>query len=68
VTPGRIQSVVNARSTSVRLDDGFALARGQVDFSLMTFLDSGGLLMTDASGIRGISTRSAASASGSPTI
>ena len=58
VTPeNRIQSVVNG---TVDLECGSTTAslsrQEQVDFSLMTFLDGGSLLVTDASGIRGIST------------
>jgi ABC-type amino acid transport substrate-binding protein len=58
VTPAnRIQSVVNG---TVDLECGSttqSLSRQeQVDFSLMTFIDGGSLLVTDASGIRGIST------------
>ena len=58
VTPAnRIQSVVNG---TVDLECGSTTAslsrQEQVDFSLMTFLDGGSLLVTDASGIRGIST------------
>jgi len=58
VTPAnRIQSVVNG---AVDLECGSTTAslsrQEQVDFSLMTFLDGGSLLVTDASGIRGIST------------
>jgi len=58
VTPeNRIQSVVNG---TVDLECGSTTAslsrQEQVDFSLMTFLDGGSLLATDASGIRGIST------------
>lgn len=53
----RIQSVVNG---SVDLECGATTAslsrQEQVDFSLMTFVDGGSLLVTDASGIRGIST------------
>jgi ABC-type amino acid transport substrate-binding protein len=53
----RIQSVVNG---TVDLECGLttaSLSRQElVDFSLMTFLDGGSLLVTDASGIRGIST------------
>jgi glutamate/aspartate transport system substrate-binding protein len=57
VTPAnRIQSVVNG---TVDLECGSTTAslsrQEQVDFSLMTFLDGGSLLVTDASGIRGIS-------------
>jgi len=55
----RIQSVVNG---TVDLECGSttqSLSRQeQVDFSLMTFIDGGSLLVTDASGIRGISTLS----------
>ena len=58
VTPeNRIQSVVNG---TVDLECGSTTAslsrQEQVDFSLMTFLDGGSLLVTDASGVRGIST------------
>ena len=58
VTPeNRIQSVVNG---TVDLECGSTTAslsrQEQVDFSVMTFLDGGSLLVTDASGIRGIST------------
>jgi ABC-type amino acid transport substrate-binding protein len=58
VTPAnRIQSVVNG---TVDLECGSTTAslsrQEQVDFSLMTFLDGGSLLVTDASGISGIST------------
>jgi len=58
VTPeNRIASVVNG---TVDLECGSTTAslarQEQVDFSLMTFLDGGSLLVTDASGIRGIST------------
>ncbi|HKC82901.1 MAG TPA: amino acid ABC transporter substrate-binding protein [bacterium] len=58
VTPAnRIQSVVNG---TVDLECGSTTAslsrQEQVDFSLMTFLDGGSLLVTDASGIQGIST------------
>ena len=58
VTPeNRVQSVVNG---TVDLECGSTTAslsrQEQVDFSLMTFLDGGSLLVTDASGIRGIST------------
>lgn len=58
VTPeNRIQSVVNG---TIDLECGSttaSLSRQElVDFSLMTFLDGGSLLVTDASGIRGIST------------
>jgi ABC-type amino acid transport substrate-binding protein len=58
VTPeSRIQSVVNG---TVDLECGSTTAslsrQEQVDFSLMTFLDGGSLLVTDASGVRGIST------------
>lgn len=53
----RIQSVVNG---TVDLECGATTAslsrQEQVDFSLMTFLDGGSLLVTDASGISGIST------------
>ena len=53
----RIQSVVNG---AVDLECGSTTAslsrQEQVDFSLMTFIDGGSLLVTDASGIRGIST------------
>jgi ABC-type amino acid transport substrate-binding protein len=53
----RIQSVVDG---TVDLECGATTAslsrQEQVDFSLMTFLDGGSLLVTDASGIRGIST------------
>jgi ABC-type amino acid transport substrate-binding protein len=53
----RIQSVV---SGTVDLECGATTAslsrQEQVDFSLMTFLDGGSLLVTDASGISGIST------------
>ena len=53
----RIQSVVNG---TVDLECGSTTAslsrQEQVDFSLMTFLDGGSLLVTDASGVRGIST------------
>jgi glutamate/aspartate transport system substrate-binding protein len=58
VTPAtRIQSVANG---TVDLECGSTTAslsrQEQVDFSLMTFIDGGSLLVTDASGIRGIST------------
>lgn len=58
VTPeNRLQSVANG---TVDLECGSttaSLSRQElVDFSLMTFLDGGSLLVTDASGIRGIST------------
>ena len=58
VTPeNRIQSVVNG---TVDLECGSTTAslsrQEQVDFSLMTFLDGGSLLVTDASGVRGVST------------
>jgi ABC-type amino acid transport substrate-binding protein len=53
----RIQSVANG---TVDLECGATTAslsrQEQVDFSLMTFVDGGSLLVTDASGIRGIST------------
>ena len=53
----RIQSVVDG---TVDLECGSttqSLSRQeQVDFSLMTFIDGGSLLVSDASGIRGIST------------
>ena len=53
----RIQSVANG---TVDLECGSTTAslsrQEQVDFSLMTFIDGGSLLVTDASGIRGIST------------
>jgi len=58
VTPeNRISSVV---SGAVDLECGSTTAslsrQEQVDFSLMTFVDGGSLLVTDASGIRGVST------------
>lgn len=58
VTPeNRIQSVANG---TVDLECGSTTAsltrQEQVDFSLMTFVDGGSLLVTDASGIRGLST------------
>ena len=58
VTPAnRIQSVANG---TVDLECGSTTAslsrQEQVDFSLMTFIDGGSLLVTDASGIQGIST------------
>jgi ABC-type amino acid transport substrate-binding protein len=58
VTPeNRISSVV---SGAIDLECGSTTAsltrQEQVDFSLMTFVDGGSLLVTDASGIRGIST------------
>ena len=58
VTPeNRIQSVVNG---TVDLECGSTTAslsrQEQVDFSLMTFIDGGSFLVTDASGIKGIST------------
>lgn len=58
VTPeNRIQSVVNG---TVDLECGSTTAslgrQAQVDFSLMTFIDGGSLLVTDASGVRGIAT------------
>ena len=58
VTPdNRIQSVLNG---TVDLECGSTTAslsrQEQVDFSLMTFLDGGSLLVTDASRVRGIST------------
>ncbi len=53
----RIQSVANG---TVDLECGSTTAslsrQEQVDFSLLTFIDGGSLLVTDASGIRGIST------------
>ena len=53
----RIQSVANG---TVDLECGATTAslsrQEQVDFSLMTFIDGGSLLVTDASGISGIST------------
>ena len=53
----RIQSVVNG---TVDLECGATTAslsrQEQVDFSLMTFIDGGSLLVTDSSGIRGLST------------
>ena len=58
VTPeNRIASVVNG---TVDLECGSTTAslsrQEQVDFSLMTFIDGGSFLVTDASGIKGIST------------
>ncbi len=58
VTPeNRLTSVVNG---TVDLECGSTTAsltrQEQVDFSLMTFVDGGSLLVTDASGIRGIAT------------
>jgi ABC-type amino acid transport substrate-binding protein len=58
VTPeNRISSVV---SGAIDLECGSTTAsltrQEQVDFSLMTFVDGGSLLVTDASGIRGVST------------
>jgi ABC-type amino acid transport substrate-binding protein len=58
VTPeNRISSVV---SGAVDLECGSTTAsltrQEQVDFSLMTFIDGGSLLVTDVSGIRGLST------------
>jgi ABC-type amino acid transport substrate-binding protein len=58
VTPeNRIASVVNG---TVDLECGSTTAslsrQEQVDFSLMTFIDGGSLLVTDSSGIRGIAT------------
>jgi len=58
VTPeNRIASVVNG---SVDLECGSTTAslsrQEQVDFSLMTFIDGGSFLVTDASGIKGVST------------
>ena len=58
VTPeNRISSVV---SGAVDLECGSTTAslsrQEQVDFSLMTFVDGGSLLVTDVSGIRGVST------------
>ena len=58
VTPeNRIQAVVNG---TVDLECGSTTAslsrQEQVDFSLMTFIDGGSLLVTDGSGIRGLST------------
>jgi len=53
----RIRSVVNG---TIDLECGSTTAslsrQEQVDFSLMTFIDGGSLLVTDASRIRGIST------------
>jgi ABC-type amino acid transport substrate-binding protein len=53
----RIQSVVNG---TVDLECGATTAslsrQEQVDFSLMTFIDGGSLLVTDASGVSSIST------------
>jgi ABC-type amino acid transport substrate-binding protein len=53
----RMRSVVDGR---IDLECGSTTAslsrQEQVDFSLMTFIDGGSLLVTDASGIRGIST------------
>ena len=58
VTPeNRLTSVING---TVDLECGSTTAsltrQEQVDFSLMTFVDGGSLLVTDASGIRGIGT------------
>jgi ABC-type amino acid transport substrate-binding protein len=58
VTPeNRLTSVING---TVDLECGSTTAsltrQEQVDFSLMTFVDGGSLLVTDASGIRGIAT------------
>ena len=58
VTPeNRIASVVNG---TVDLECGSTTAslsrQEQVDFSLMTFIDGGSFLVTDASGIKGVST------------
>jgi ABC-type amino acid transport substrate-binding protein len=58
VTPeNRLTSVMNG---TVDLECGSTTAsltrQEQVDFSLMTFVDGGSLLVTDASGIRGIAT------------
>lgn len=53
----RIQSVVDG---TVDLECGSTTAslsrQEQVDFSLLTFVDGGSLLVTDASGIRGVAT------------
>jgi ABC-type amino acid transport substrate-binding protein len=53
----RMQAVTNG---TIDLECGSTTAslsrQEQVDFSLMTFIDGGSLLVTDASGIRGIST------------
>ncbi len=53
----RIRSVVDG---TIDLECGSTTAalsrQEQVDFSLMTFIDGGSLLVTDASGIRGVST------------
>jgi glutamate/aspartate transport system substrate-binding protein len=53
----RIQSVVNG---TVDLECGSTTAslsrQEEVDFSLLTFVDGGSLLVTDTSGIRGVST------------
>jgi len=58
VTPeNRLTSVING---TVDLECGSTTAsltrQEQVDFSLMTFVDGGSLLVTDASGVRGIAT------------
>jgi len=58
VTPeNRLTSVING---TIDLECGSTTAslsrQEQVDFSLMTFLDGGSLLVTDASGVRGIAT------------
>jgi len=58
VTPeNRLTSVING---TIDLECGSTTAsltrQEQVDFSLMTFVDGGSLLVTDASGVRGIAT------------
>ncbi|HTY81090.1 MAG TPA: amino acid ABC transporter substrate-binding protein [Candidatus Bathyarchaeia archaeon] len=58
VTPeNRIQSVVNGTVDMECGSTTASLSRQElVDFSLMTFIDGGSLLVTDASGIKGLST------------